>query len=100
MQIKSYFLQKIEETYPGRVYNLVSVSTAGTLMLEIAKKLKERRDDVQLQLFFIDCAPTIIQEALIQLGEDSDYEVNILRNIFDITDVKVCNNVQHISSNW
>lgn len=76
------------------MYNLVSVTTAGTLMLEIAKKLKEKRNDIHLQLFFIDSAPTIIQEALMQLGEVSDYEVNILRNIFDITDVKVCIIVQ------
>lgn len=59
-------------------------------MLEIAIKLQERRKNVQLHLFFVDSAPQIAQAAIVQLGEQTDYEVNILRAIFDINDIKVC----------
>lgn len=58
-------------------------------MLEIARKLQERKGNVSIHLFFIDSAPSIVQEAIVQLGETTEYEINILRAIFDIHDVKV-----------
>lgn len=58
-------------------------------MLEIAKILQDRKPNVDLHLFFIDSAPQTAQEAIMQLGEAIDYEVNILRNIFNINDIEV-----------
>lgn len=59
-------------------------------MLEIAKKLKEiRGGNVEFQLFFIDSAPETMKQAIFQLGDGDDYELNILRAIFNIDDIIV-----------
>lgn len=85
-----FTFQKIQEIYPKNVYNLVSVSTGGALTIEIARHLQQEKPEAKLNMFFIDSAPTFIQNVLVQLGESNkDLEMNILRSIFNINDLKV-----------
>lgn len=58
-------------------------------MIEVAKELQKRKPDAELNVFFLDNDPTIIQTSLQQLGEDGDLDVNILRSTLKIHDLKV-----------
>lgn len=57
--------------------------------MEIARELNAQKKNVKLHLFFINSAPTTIQKEILQLGEDTDFEVNILRTIFQIHELEV-----------
>lgn len=59
-------------------------------MIEIARNLQQLNPKAALHVFFIDSAPESIQEIAMQLGDGNDnVEINILRYLFSITDVKV-----------
>ncbi|XP_057655807.1 fatty acid synthase-like [Diorhabda carinulata] len=86
-KLADVYAQKMFEVYPKGVFNIVSTSSGGALAIEIAKQLTKR--NARLNLFFVDSSPLRIQQGLQDLGNGVQFEINLLRVIFEINDSEI-----------
>lgn len=93
-------MQQVRNIYPNGPFNIIGVSTGGSLALELAKHL-EIDLDAKVQLFLLDGAPETMRKMVSEQNKtQNDNEIVLLKYLLNIEDSETLNALSHAPPNW
>ncbi|XP_066247499.1 fatty acid synthase-like [Euwallacea similis] len=97
-ELAKKYVELIRNVWSEGPFNIAGVSWSGVLATEIARILNKEYNS-KVYLYLIDSAPVTLQSAIQLLGQEAEFETNLLAKIFNVSDAQVFKKLQS-ESTW